>query len=159
MNKRVLWIIVGILALLAVSCAVCFGTGIVGLFAISRPPEAVDINVRYPEQVAKDEPFTIDILVRDLSGRERTLDSIDIDEALLEGVVLMRAQPRVKDILPNTAGFTSYFFERPIPPNGELPVRLHMQALKPGLYQGTVDVCIDGPTRCASYELTITVTP
>ncbi|NPA31936.1 MAG: hypothetical protein GXO37_08070 [Chloroflexi bacterium] len=158
MNKRWLWIaLIGGVLLLG-SCALCLGTGFVSVVLASRPPSEIRMSVRYPEQVTVGETFSIDISIQNLADRPRTLNSIDIYSGLLDGLRIFKVEPRAQKIVPNLF-FTSIYFEHPIGPRETLPVRLVMQGHQPGLYQGTVDVCIDTTTRCTSYELLVTVAP
>ncbi len=158
MNKRIWWLIGGLVLLLGVSCVVCFGTGVVGMLLSTRPPEDVEVTLRYPEEVTSGEDFVVEVIVRNLAQRERTLNSIDIDDTLLEGCMVLRTQPPVHQVIPLN-GFTSYFFEHSIAPRGEITVQLHMRGTQAGLHQGNVDVCIDGMGRCVSHNVIITVVP
>ncbi len=158
MSKRTLWIIVGVLVLLLVGCGVCFVTGVGGVLLATREPEQVALEVQAPTHGQVGEDIVVNIVIHNQANRSRVLDSIDLDDSLLNGLKVMETRPRTTDIVPG-AGFTSYYFEAPIPPAGSLPVRLVLRAQQPGLYQGDVDVCIDSAVRCTTYTLNIQIAP
>ena len=151
---------IGCLALLV--CGVVVGVVLTGGFSILgsaiADPENVELGVIAPNSVAVGQTFSVLIPVRNTAAENQVLDSIDITEDYLAGILIDSADPMFIDTF-EIIGYQSYTFERSIPPGAELMVQFRAQALDAGDYQGEIDICINGPGNCTTKNVQTTVQP
>lgn len=156
MNRKLLN---GFIVLLAAICCplsvimmVAGGSFAAGAAQGYQEPEQVDIEVEVPSfTVEIGEVYPIEIQVTNLAGETQSLDSIDINSAFLEGFVLEGSVPPYTQA-ESYFGFESHYYGRSIDPGSNLTVELKAVARQTGRYPLLVDVCINEPTICTTYE-------
>jgi hypothetical protein len=156
MNRKLLN---GFIVLLAAICCplsvimmVAGGSFAVGAAQGYQEPEQVEIEVEVPGFTAEiEEVYPIEIQVTNLADEAQTLDSIDINSAFLEGFVIEGSVPPYTQA-ESYFGFESHYYGRSIDPGNTLTVELGAVARQTGRYPLLVDVCINEPMSCATYE-------
>ncbi len=131
--------------------------GVAGLFiyfgfGISLP-EQINVSFLRPVNVKSGDSFDIEVRIENLMNRPRVLDSIDVYDGFLDGVLIGSSSPRWRSSSRFFGQFVSYDFQLAIPANGETVVKFHAQGLKPGDFMGDWDVCVDGSSSCVSEVL------
>jgi len=117
-----------------------------------KEPTDVTVDVNIPLQIRKGQGFIIFVTINETSGKAQELDSIDIEDAYLEGIAVERTDPAFRESY-SIFGYQSYDFMREIPANGELVVRFYSFALRTGDFSGEMDICINGPGNCLTRPL------
>lgn len=130
------------------------GWGIFNWFTTS--PELVDIQVTGANVVSVGETFFVDFDIENLADQPQTLDSIDWDYTLLNGIHILSSNP-VSDGINEYSNFRSYYFNRPIASGEEFQVRFEASGKEPGEFIGGISVCINTASSCETYEVTLTV--
>ena len=105
-------------------------------------PRGVAIEVAAPALVPAGEPFDIVVRVRNLLDRERTLRSIDLDNALLKGFSIESLTPEPID-KSSMLGTTAFHYKLTIPPRASVAISLRGRSLDSGDYSGTVMAYVD----------------
>ena len=119
-----------------------------GLPSWIAPPEDVEISLACPTYVNSGDTFEVEVTINNLADRARVLDSIDVYNEFLAGVLIQRSTPPWQSSSHLFDEFVTYDFQLDIPPHTETVVLFHVRALQPGDYMGDWDVCIDGPASC-----------
>ncbi|GEM_PF-5736155 len=153
------WLLLA-LAALAGLCAVCGVAVGVGLWWGTRPPAQVQLQVTYPPLTQVGQPADIHIQVQNLANRPRRIDSVDLDWSWAQHFTVREVQPRPRDQMrAEPLDFVSFFLDAPLPPGGAQTLRLTLVPLRPGTFDLSIDVCIDGPTHCATAAFPLVVVP
>ncbi len=141
-------------------CAVCSTVAGVGLWWSTRPPGQVQLQVTYPPSAQVGQPADIHIQVQNLANRPRRIDSVDLDWSWAQHFSVQEVQPQPRDQMDAAPlDFVSFFFDAPLPPGGAQTIRLTLVPLRPGTFDLSIDVCIDGPTHCATAAFPLVVAP
>lgn len=117
-----------------------------------KEPTGVDVEVNVPLQIRKGQGFLILVTIRETSGEDQELDSIDIADEYLDGIAIERTEPSFNESY-SVFGFQTYDFMREIPANGELVVRFFAVGVQTGDFRGDLDVCVNGPAQCLTYPI------
>lgn len=154
MNRK---LILGVLAGLVVLCTIA--SVAVGLWGtslwqrVSEDPEGVLAEVAAPESATLGQPFVIRVSVQNLTAEALVLDSIDVAQGYLAGIDILGADPTFSESFPLPfGGVQSYTFERDIPANQTLIVRLSAQGKTTGEFAGPIDVCVDSGIHCLTFD-------
>ena len=115
------------------------------LFLFScNTPENIEVHADVPISINRGELFTITTQIKNTSHKPQELVSIDIANNYLDGVVILGTSPNYKDVInvpiDNT---TSYSFNKIINPNSEITVKFNAKAVNSGIYNSTIDFCIN----------------
>ncbi len=155
-NKALPWTIV----ILLTSCIlVCLCGGVllgVFLWDSGQEPTGLGISVDSPVQASLGEDILITVTIENTSDSSKELNSIDIDDSFLEGIVINQVEPIYDevdsyDLFDYT--FTSYYFYRSIRPGETLVVTFYGRSIQAGDFSGDLDVCIDSTSRCKDFLL------
>jgi len=107
-------------------------------------PKNIEIYTDVPVSLNRGESFTIITKIKNTSHKSQELVSIDIANNYLEGIVILSTTPNYNDVLyipiDNT---TSYSFNKTIKPNSEIIIRFNAKAINSGIYNSTIDFCIN----------------
>ena len=129
----------------AIGCvAVVLLAGVIGVifvvawFVHDKP--MLDAHLSLPNKVALDAPLTMLITTSNSHPKAVTLDSIDIDDDLLEGFQVVSITPEPTDTM-HILGQRSWSFGQRVKPGESLPVRFEMTAVVEGHFSGDIDVC------------------
>ncbi len=111
-----------------------------------------------PAVVTKGAPFTVTITVMNTANEPQRLDSLDIDDAWLQGLTLTASSPPYKEAMHVPIDNTwSYSYSELIPAGGSSTITLTATGVQTGTFRGEVDVCVGGMARFRSYPLVTTV--
>lgn len=146
------WIITGciIAVILFVCCAAASVGGIYWLGSLSTSGLA-DITVNAPTSVDIGQPYSITVVVRNISDKEISLNSIDIEKNILNGLIVATVTPSYTDTYEYDASgktYQTYSFEQGIAPGESLTVTFEGEAALAGDFGGDVDVCINSFFNC-----------
>ena len=107
-------------------------------------PKNIEIYTDVPVSINNGELFTITTKIKNTSNKPQELVSIDIANNYLEGIVILGTTPNYNDVvhvpIDNT---TSYSFNKTINPNSEITIRFNARAINSGIYNSTIDFCIN----------------
>jgi len=121
----------GLNTLVALGAAVAFIVGAV----VQLPPEDVVFGVEAPVLVNKGDEFTIIAKVENTGVQQKTLVSLDLDDAYLDGIAVLRTEPEHKALthvaITNTM---KYRFDLAIEAGNYIEIRIHAIATKRGDY-------------------------
>lgn len=126
----------------------------------SSDVEDVAVVVEGPVAVTAGDEFTLTVRFRNGAARAQKLVDLDIADSYLDGIVISAAEPAFvsSEHLP-LDGTVSHSFDQTIPPNGELAIRLHALALRPGDFAGDFDFCINNSYACVSHHIRTVIRP
>lgn len=143
-----------VIAVISVSAtlAVCAGVGLLIYLGYQSwtVPEQVDVSFVYPTHVKLGDSFDIEVRIKNLSNRPRVLDSVDVYDDFLAGILVETSTPRWRGSSHLYGQFVTYDFQIEIPPNAEIAIKFHGRALRQGDFMGNWDACIDGPASCVT---------
>lgn len=148
----------GIIVLLAAFiCPLSIIVGIGGSSLLfNQAPSEVEVRVGSPNIALEENPFVITILISNQADTTQRLNSIDLVLNDLDALDVVNSTPPFSES-SDEFGFKTYWFDSEIQPGESLEVSLETVARKTGTYQFRVDVCINGPMSCLSYETEIDV--
>ena len=119
---------------------------LISLFLFSSCDKVKDIIVELdvPISIKLEDNFIINLTVKNTSSKEQTLKSIDIGNDYLDGIAIYKWTPAYHDSYP-IIGFdmTTYVYDLPISPGGEVTIRLDAKPAKRGDFKSTVDFPIN----------------
>lgn len=153
-----------VLKLLVLLLAFCLGSTVVFLIVarifiggVLQEPTTLEVVVEMPEQVLLNEPFVATMELTNIYTASQTLHSIDFEDAFLEHVGLINAQPayQTSRSLPLT-NFVSYEFDLELPPammQQPTVVEMTFVGHAEGEFYGVVDVCLEDGTLCVALPL------
>lgn len=155
-NKTTPWLLVGALSLCLLVCVCGAVLGGIYLWQSIQEPSGVDISVDSPIQAALGEPVVITATISNPSDSSLEINSIDIAQSFLDGVLVTRVDPpyessEVYDFVGYP--FTSYYFYTNIQPGETQVITLYGEAIREGDFSGDLDVCIDSASNCRSFAL------
>jgi hypothetical protein len=151
-NNTGKWIAIGCVSLLVLALC-CVGGTIGGVYWLgSQSTQGLaQIEVSVPSTVEQEGAITIVIEIRNVSGREIRLNSVDITKGFLDGFVIESVEPSYIETYTFRFGgetFQTYSFDTVILAGGSLTVRLEGTAVLPGDFSGEMDVCINSTFNC-----------
>ena len=134
--KKFLFGCLGVVALLGVLAA----AGIWYLFVHEAPQ--LDATLDVPSEVTVGVPFDLRVKMTNSHTRPVTLDSIDIDEAFLEGFQVQRVTPAARSTsrVP-LLNQRTWAFDHPVAPGASHEVVFSLRPVRAGHRSGNVDVC------------------
>lgn len=107
-------------------------------------PKNVTVSLEAPLTVEKGDEFVIVATVDNSASGQQTLVSLDIGDAYLDGIAIIRTEPDHQEAthvpIDNTM---SYVFNIPVGPGKRTEVRLYAKAVKRGDYHSEIDFCIN----------------
>lgn len=117
-------------------------------------PKNIVVGVEAPLQVNNGDEFIIVATVKNTASKRQTLASLDLSDAYLDGIAILRTEPDNEESfhvpLDNTV---SYVFKLPIEAGEQLEMKLHVKAIKQGDYSGDIDFCINSDTSFLSKSI------
>ncbi len=111
-------------------------------YALFRERPQLDASLTVPAEVASGATLDLVVAIANPHTQDVSLDSIDIDDALLEGFQVLGVEPAASDT--DHISFLNqrtWTFERPVAPEARMTVTFHLRALAAGRHAGNVDVC------------------
>ena len=109
------------------------------------PPQNIRITIISPDEVNQGEAFTIEIRVANDAAETQTIESIDVYDTYLAGVLLNSSDPPWGSS-SHIVEFITYDYDLAIPPGGEQVVKFEATAIQAGDFQGDFDVCVNSDT-------------
>jgi len=107
-------------------------------------PQNVEIGITAPIQAKKGEEFVIVTTVKNTASEPQTLVSLDIGDAYLNGIAILRTEPDFREAshipIDNTM---SYVFKLTIDEGNDVEVLLYAKAIKSGDHRSEIDFCIN----------------
>ncbi len=141
-------IIIVLVAVLGGMALTCVG-GVAALLYLSLnppggfgPPQNITVAVNAPSQAPARQPFQITVDVTNTATTTQNLNSIDIYDGWHDGFVISQTTPATTSKI-RIMDFTSYFFEKDIPPGQTLTVTFDVTPTTVGSYTGDWDICIN----------------
>jgi hypothetical protein len=117
-------------------------------------PENIAVEIDVPTRASVGETFMITADITNTDGEAHILDSIDIGDEYLEGVVILGTDPAYSQTfhvpIDNTMSHTLL---QTIEAGETLSVTFEAEALVAGDYSGAFDVCIDSGGNCLFYSI------
>jgi len=114
------------------------------LLAGCGEPEDVNVTIELPLNVSQGDEFVIVAAVKNTSSDQQELVSLDIADAYLDGIAILRTEPNHSEAthipLDNTM---SYVFKLPIGAGEQKEIKLYAKALRQGDYNAEIDFCIN----------------
>ena len=159
-TSRVKYTLLVVMISVVVTFLICVVGAVVFYFVAPfaySPPEDVEIAYEYPARVRPGELFDVEIRITNLADDARVLDSIDVNDGFLAGVLLQRSSPPWQSSSHLYGEFVTYGFLTDIPPRAEAVVTFHAQALREGDFMDTWAVCIDAASACSDEVLRMIV--
>lgn len=151
-NNTQKWILIGCGSLVAiVFCCIVVVFG--GLFWLgSQTTDGLaQISVDAPSSVSLGEDYVINVEIRNISGEEIILQSVDIQTEILAGFVIENVEPYYMETYEFGFGgetYQTYAFQYPIAPGESLTVTFRGEAVAPGSFGGEIDICINSDFIC-----------
>lgn len=133
--------------------------GVVWVYTSSSVDD-VAVVVDGPVAVVAGEEFTLTAHIRNSGAKPQRLVDLDIADTYLDGIVISASEPAFSSsehIALDSS--VSHSFDRQIPANGELVVRLRALALRPGDFAGDFDFCINNSFACLPHHIRTVVRP
>lgn len=133
--------------------------GVVWVYTSSSVDD-VAVVVDGPVAVVAGEEFTLTAHIRNSGTKPQKLVDLDIADTYLDGIVISASEPAFSSsehIALDSS--VSHSFDRQIPANGELVVRLRALALRPGDFAGDFDFCINNSFACLPHHIRTVVRP
>lgn len=133
--------------------------GVVWVYTSSSVDD-VAVVVDGPVAVVAGEEFTLTAHIRNSGAKPQKLVDLDIADTYLDGIVISASEPAFSSsehIALDSS--VSHSFDRQIPANGELVVRLRALALRPGDFAGDFDFCINNSFACLPHHIRTVVRP
>jgi hypothetical protein len=107
-------------------------------------PQNVEIGITAPIQAKMGEEFVIVTTVKNTASEPQTLVSLDIGDAYLNGIAILRTEPDFREAshipIDNTM---SYVFKLTIDEGDDVEVWLYAKAIKSGDHRSEIDFCIN----------------
>lgn len=129
-----------------------------GCGGLMAPTDDFYAEIRAPASVQTGEQLEMAVRVYNTAAEEQILHSLDIDNAIMEGLDIVASSPSYRDVMQVPIDNTeSYEYMRPIPPGGSLDITLTMTARKTGYFSGDIDVCVNGDARFNSYPFSVSI--
>lgn len=118
-----------------------------------------EVSLVVPPEIVATEPFVLGVDVKNPHGSAITLDSVDVDAALLKGFQVISVEPSPKDTIHvPVLNQRSWSFETPVPAGTTHRVTFRLRPLNVGRFTGNVGACNPGQD-CASAFADLVVTP
>lgn len=109
-----------------------------------------DVSLVLPAEVVATEAFPLGVDVKNPHGSAITLDSVDIDDALLKGLQVISVDPKPKDTMHvPVLNQRSWTFGLSVPAGSVQRVTFNVRPLNVGRFSGNVGACNPGQD-CAS---------
>jgi len=128
------------------------------LLSCASVPDSVTSWVEAPPSIRVGEAFIIRAHVNNASEKPVVLRELDIGQSYLDGVIIDRTTPMFTELY-QVWGMTTYGFERQVAPGEHFVVEFTAQALKPGVFQGDFDLCVNSSVNCSFQTITTQILP
>jgi len=117
-------------------------------------PENITVEIEVPTRVEVGEQFNVIANITNTGSDAQELNSIDIGDEYLEGVIIYGSEPAYSETfhvpIDNTI---SHSMMHSIEAGETLSVSFDAEALIEGDYSGAFDVCVNGPVSCLYYSI------
>jgi hypothetical protein len=139
-GRVLLWVGLGCGVLLLGAVATVGGC----FYWVTRSPEGIEVSIEAPSEVRTGERFVAVARVRNTSDRAQTLNSIDVADEYLRGIVIERTVPAYRDAFHVPIDDTvAHGYDLVIAPGGEQVVTFELLAAHAGDWSGDFDFCIN----------------
>jgi hypothetical protein len=139
--------------------AVALVAAVIWLYS-SSDVEDLAVVVEGPVAVTAGDEFVLTLRLRNSAARAQKLVDLDVADSYLDGIVISAAEPAFSSSAHiSLDSSVSHSFDRIIPANGELVVRLHALALRPGDFSGDFDFCINNSYACVPHHIRTVIRP
>jgi hypothetical protein len=148
MTRSVKITLIVILAAVGVCLLICGGVATwlyVSLRDDFAPPQGIRVAVGSPDQVNAGDTFIIELRVANDAAEPQIIQSIDVYDSYLAGVLLKSSDPPWSSS-SHIMDFVTYDYDLEIPPGGQQVVKFEASAIQAGDFQGDFDVCINSDT-------------
>jgi hypothetical protein len=140
-------------AVVAALVAAVLVAGVVWVYTSSSVDD-VTVVVDGPVAVVAGEEFTLTAHIRNSGAKPQQLVDLDIADSYLDGVVVRASEPAFATSQHVALDHSvSHSYRQPIPAHGELTVRLHLVALRPGDFAGDFNFCINNSYACMPHHI------
>ncbi len=111
-------------------------------YVFLREEPRLEARLAAPPTVVSGEPFDLAVVAVNPNRGPVTLDSIDIDDAFLEGFQVLGVDPHARSTrhVPLLEQRT-WAFGFPVAPGGERTVTYRLRPVRAGRFAGSIDVC------------------
>jgi len=148
-------IVVILLLVLVVGAAIMFSLlGCGGCCFYFGQEAPLEITLDYPQTVKVSEEFTLRVTLRNVGDGNVPIDGLWFDDALLEGVTVVRSDPPFRGRTP-LFDATSFKYEINIPPGETTTVTFQMQAIKIGEYEGSFTASSDPGSKATRMRIVV----
>ena len=118
------------------------------------PPKDILIGVDAPLTAHRGDDFVIVATVTNTASKAQRLVSLDIGDAYLDGIAIVRTEPDHREATHVPIDDTmSYVFKIPVEPGKSVTIRLFAKALKQGDFHSEIDFCINSDYRFLSKSI------
>lgn len=153
-GKFSLWFGGGCLVMFLCMVLVCV-MGVVGVIWISQPPENIRVSIEAPLQVEVGDEVEFVVRVQNVGTESVELIGMDVSMDYLNGVILNSSNPPFAELnrydgMGDGESYQTYYFYEQIAPGEALTITFLGEAVSPGDYSGSFDVCIDSNFSCIS---------
>ena len=138
MNKTKTLAVTGTITFFATCALWIAGLALLYGHFMDSPSFAVTIDA--PNEIKKNEIFTISIDVANPSEEKITLGSIDVYDSLLEGFEIIKIEPTPYEV-SSQFGFQTAYFSQEIDPRDSFNATYTLKAKSAGLWIGDIDCC------------------
>ena len=118
--------------------AAMLGAGIWFIFFRDLP--ALDATLAAPTTVIAGETLALTVTASNPHPQTVILDSVDIDDSLLEGFQVVGVTPRARDT-SHIFHMRTWSFGKAVPPGMVQTIRFDLRAIEAGHFSGDIDVC------------------
>ena len=116
--------------------------------------QGVGVDVVAPTHVVSGEEFVFEVRVENTEEKPRLLYSVDIWDAYLEGIFILRTEPAFTDCFHIPIdNVQSYKFKKDIPAEDELVIKFFAIGTTPGNYTSYLDVSIDNLVNFVTHPI------
>jgi len=110
------------------------------LLWVVRDLPALDATLSLPSEATVNSTVTMVVSTKNNHSEDVSLDSIDIEEAFLEGFQVVRIEPAPTDTYL-VFSHRTWVFEKPVSPGAGLDVTFTLKVLQEGRFTGEIGVC------------------
>ena len=149
---------------LGVGCAIIACLAVIAVLVVGGlwianavgAPEDIRVTTSAPASARVGESVEIVVTIANDSDQSREINSIDIYNSYLEGIIIQGTQPGYIEA-SDYGSFSSYYFLRSLAANEAISITFIGEAVKTGDFSGDLDVCIDSETNCTTNTLRIII--
>jgi hypothetical protein len=124
-----------------------------------RVKPTFEVGLKIPDEVVATEEFTLSVDVKNPHGSAITLDSVDVDDKLLQGFQVVSVEPSAKDSMHvPLLDQRTWSFGTSVAAGSVQRIDFKLRPVQVGRFSGNVDACNPGQD-CAGAFADIVVKP